>query len=50
MNKYWIAWRDGINACEKGHGTNILAIVKTIIFFTYIITNLTIITAVIHHW
>tara|TARA_B100001093_G_scaffold170426_3_gene163309 strand:+ start:10990 stop:11151 length:162 start_codon:yes stop_codon:yes gene_type:complete len=52
LNKIWRVWAKSIGekAFSKNGEADVVAIVRTIIFLTYLITNLFIISGVIRHW
>jgi hypothetical protein len=52
MNEFWKLWAKALG--EKAHKDNTeadkVAIIRTLIVFSYIITNIFIIAGVIRHW
>lgn len=52
LNKLWHIWCDslGQKADSDNKHSDVVAIVRTIIFFTYLLTNLVIVAGVIRHW
>jgi hypothetical protein len=52
MKKVWRIWAKALgekaSPCDKE--SDIIAVVRTLIVFVYIITNLFIISGIIHHW
>ena len=53
MEKVWHLWCDALgqkaNLIDKQHSDKV-AIIRTIMFFTYLITNIVIVAGVIRHW
>lgn len=52
MNKFWRLWAKalGEKAGNNDAEANKIALIRTLIVLTYIITNCFIIAGVIHHW
>jgi len=48
----WKIWAKAIGekASENNHEADLIAIIRTVIIFTYIITNCFIVAGVIRHW
>ena len=53
MNKIWRVWKYALGSFaddKTSEYDNVIAIVRTFIFITYLITNCFIISGVIRHW
>ena len=53
MNKIWKVWKYALGSFaddKTSEYDNVIAIVRTFIFITYLITNCFIISGVIRHW
>ena len=53
MNKLWKIWKYALGSFaddKTSEYDNVIAIVRTFIFITYLITNCFIISGVIRHW
>lgn len=52
MNRLWVIWAKalGTKASEDDKVADVVAIVRTIIFLFYAVTNIVIIAGVIRHW
>lgn len=52
MNKMWRLWAKALGEKASKHDTEAdnIARIRTVIFFTYLITNLFIVAGVIRHW
>jgi len=52
LSKIWRIWAKSIGekATSKKNESDVVAIIRTFIFLTYLITNLFIISGVIRHW
>jgi|TARA_R110001592_G_scaffold22809_1_gene90341 hypothetical protein len=52
LNKIWRIWAKSIGekATSKDREADIVAIIRTVIFLTYLITNFFIISGVMRHW
>jgi len=52
MNKIWRVWAKalGEKASECDKESDVVAIIRTIIFITYLITNIAIVANAVRHW